>query len=111
MAAVDAKNLSAQEHDELCCVYAALLLHDAGLEITVFLLMQHHNPQEEKIAKLIKVSGNTTEPYYPMVFAKALHGENINTILNTLGGPAPAAAPAQEKEEPKKKGIFQTVIH
>ena len=93
MAQVEAKNLSPQEHDELCCVYAALLLHDAGLEIT-----------EEKIAKLIKVSGNTTEPYYPMVFAKALHGEDIKAILNTLGGPAPQAAAAPAEKPVEKKG-------
>jgi hypothetical protein len=35
MAAVDLKNLPKNEHDELCCVYAALILHDDGLEITV----------------------------------------------------------------------------
>ena len=37
MAHVDVKDLSKQEHDELCCAYAALLLHDDGLEITVSL--------------------------------------------------------------------------
>ena len=103
MAAVDAKNLSAQEHDELCCVYAALVLHDAGLEITVTSVSTFL--QEEIIGKLIKASGNTTEPYYPMVFAKALHGEDINGILNTLGGAAPHAAAAAEKPAEKKKGM------
>ncbi len=35
MASVDVSQLSKHEHDELCCAYAALLLHDDGLEITV----------------------------------------------------------------------------
>ena len=35
MATVAASSLSKQEHDELCCSYAALLLHDDDQEITV----------------------------------------------------------------------------
>ena len=35
MASVEASKLSKAEHDELCCSYAALMLHDDGLEITV----------------------------------------------------------------------------
>ncbi len=35
MASVDVASLSKQEHDELSCAYAALLLHDEGIEITV----------------------------------------------------------------------------
>ena len=35
MTAVDPSTISKEEHDELCCVYAALILHDAGIEITV----------------------------------------------------------------------------
>ena len=35
MASVDVSQLSKHEHDELCCAYASLLLHDDGLEITV----------------------------------------------------------------------------
>ena len=93
MATVEAKSLSAQEHDELCCVYASLLLHDAGIEIT-----------EERIAKLVKSSGNTTEPYYPTIFAKALHGQDLNAVLSNLSGPAAAAPTAEHKETEKPKG-------
>lgn len=39
MAHVDVSALSKQEHDELACAYAALLLHDDGLEITVRILI------------------------------------------------------------------------
>ena len=35
MASVDVSQLSKAEHDELCCAYAALLLHDGEIEITV----------------------------------------------------------------------------
>ena len=35
MASVEAKSLSKNDHDELCCSYAALMLHDDGIEITV----------------------------------------------------------------------------
>ena len=35
MASVEASKLSKADHDELCCSYAALLLHDDGVEITV----------------------------------------------------------------------------
>ena len=35
MASVDVSALSKTEHDELCCTYAALLLHDENLEISV----------------------------------------------------------------------------
>ena len=35
MAHVDVSELSKPEHDSLACGYAALLLHDDGLEITV----------------------------------------------------------------------------
>lgn len=35
MASVEANKLSKADHDELCCSYAALMLHDDGCEITV----------------------------------------------------------------------------
>ena len=35
MASVDVSSLSAVEKDQLVCTYAALLLHDGGLEIDV----------------------------------------------------------------------------
>ena len=35
MASVDVASIPKQEKDELVCAYAALLLHDEGIEITV----------------------------------------------------------------------------
>merc|ERR1712076_91084 len=80
MASKEASALSAAEHDELCCSYAALMLHDDGLEIT-----------DEKISKIIKASGNTVEPYWPMLFAKALKGANVGELLTNIASAAPAA--------------------
>ena len=39
-------------HDEACATYAALILHDAGAEIS-----------SDKMAEIIKASGNEVEAY------------------------------------------------
>merc|ERR1712097_107418 len=85
MASVEAGSLSQAEHDELCVSYAALMLHDDGIEITA-----------EKLTKVIKDSGNEVEPYWPMLFAKALKQHNIGDLLVNLGsaGAGPAAGGA-----------------
>merc|ERR1712097_124500 len=104
MASVEAGSLSQAEHDELCCSYAALMLHDDGVEITA-----------EKLNKVIKASGNEVEPYWPMLFAKALKGADVGDMLTNVAsaGPAPAGgvaaaggdagAPAEAKKEEKKE--------
>ena len=102
MASVEASKLSKEEHDELCCSYAALMLHDDGLEITA-----------EKLSAVIKASGNEVEPYWPMLFAKALKGADVGALLSNIGSAAPAGgaaaaagdAPAavEEKKEEKKE--------
>ena len=81
MASVDVASLSKAEHDELCCAYAALLLHDGEIEIT-----------GDKLAKVIKASGNEVEAYWPTLFAKALKGQNIEDLLSNIGSAAPVAA-------------------
>merc|ERR1711959_470313 len=102
MAEKEASALSQAEHDELCCSYAALMLHDDGVEITA-----------EKLAKVIKDSGNTVEPYWPMLFAKALKSANVDDLLTNVasagpaapaaGGAGPAAAVEEKKEEKKEE--------
>merc|ERR1711904_554913 len=100
MASKEAGQLSQAEHDKLCCSYAALMLHDDGLEITA-----------EKLAAVIKASGNEVEPYWPMLFAKALKGQDVGALLSNIGsaggpaaaGAADAAAAEPEKEEKKKE--------
>ena len=58
------------EKDEMIVTNAAIMLHDDGLEISA-----------EKLSKVIKESGNEVEPYWPMLFAKALKGQDIDAIL------------------------------
>merc|ERR1711898_58156 len=100
MASVEASKLPKADKDELCCSYAALMLHDDGLEITA-----------EKLNKVIKASGNTVEPYWPMLFAKALKSANVGDLLTQVASAGPAAggaaaagpaAAAEEKKEEKK---------
>lgn len=110
MASVDVSQLSKQEHDELCCAYAALLLHDGELEITVSVPPCLSLPfQGDKLAKVIKASGNEIEPYWPSLFAKALKGQNIEELLSNIGSAPVAAgpvsvAPAAEEKGAKKEG-------
>merc|ERR1712078_260930 len=101
MAAVPVDKLSKTEKDELCVSYAALMLHDDGLEINA-----------EKLTKIIKASGNDVEPYWPMLFAKALKGQDVGALLSNIGSAGPAAgaaaaggdaAPVEEKKEEEKK--------
>jgi large subunit ribosomal protein LP1 len=61
MAAVDLASLTKEQHDELACTYAALILFDAESEIT-----------SDKIASVVKASKNEIESYWPMLFANAL---------------------------------------
>ena len=102
MASVARADLSKTEHDELCCVYAALILHDEDVEITVILT------QSDKILKIVTASGNNIEKYWPTLFAKALKGQNITGLLGSVGsgsvsaGPAVVSQPTAAKaEEPK----------
>ena len=63
---------------------------------------------------VIKASGNEVEPYWPMLFAKALKGADVGELLSNIGsaaGPA-AAGPAaageaavEEKKEEKKEEV------
>ncbi|XP_064335302.1 large ribosomal subunit protein P1-like [Camelus dromedarius] len=101
----------------LACIYSALILHDEEVTVT-----------EDKINALIKAAGAKVEPLWPGLFAKALAGVGIGSLLRTVGaggpagsrpagghahatpapagGPAPAAAaaaPAEKKVDAKKE--------
>ena len=99
MASVEAKKLSKEEHDELSCVYAALILQDEQMEVTT-----------EKLQKLLSVTGNKVEPYWPSLFSKAMKGVNVmNLVSQSSASSAPVqattvAAPVEEKKkEPEKE--------
>jgi len=68
-------------NDELACIYAALILHDDGISITA-----------DKIATILKAAGVSVEPYWPTLFAKALDGIDIGSLLGSLGSAASAAS-------------------
>ena len=79
---------------ELACVYAALILHDEGLEITA-----------ENMNKILAAAKVEVEAYWPTLFCKLCAGKDIGTIMASVGsggggggggggGDAPAAAPA-----------------
>merc|ERR1712028_164004 len=100
-ASVDVNSLSKTERDELCCTYAALLLHDENLEISA-----------EKLNKVIKASGNSVESYWPGLFAKALAGQDVAKLLTAVsagpagpaaGGAAAAGSAAPVEAEAKKE--------
>ncbi len=88
-------SISKAEHDELCCVYAGLLLFDEGMEITA-----------DKLQKIIKASGNTVDDYYPEFFAKYLAKADIKSMLTVTPAAGAGAAPAHEEhaEKDDKKG-------
>ena len=86
-------SISKAEHDELCCVYAGLLLFDEGMEITA-----------DKIQKIIKASGNTVDDYYPEFFAKYLASTDIKSMLTVSpAAGAAATAPSGEKHHEEAK--------
>ena len=98
-----ATELSKADHDELCCSYAALLLHDEGLEIT-----------SEKLAAVIKSTKNEVDAHWPKLFAKALENANIGSMLESCATAGPAAGPAaaggaaevvEEAKEEKKEEV------
>ena len=86
-------SLSKAEHDELCCVYAGLLLHDDKIDITA-----------DNIKKIIKASGNEVDDYYPEFFAKYLKKNEANLKSMLTVSAAPAGEKHEEVHEDKKDG-------
>lgn len=84
MSSVRVSSLDKTTHDELCCTYAALILHDERLDINA-----------AQIKKLIEASGNKVDAFWPSLFAKALHGRNVGDLLLGGGGAAAPAGGAQ----------------
>ncbi|KFB49636.1 AGAP007740-PA-like protein [Anopheles sinensis] len=93
---------------ELACVYSALILVDDDVAVT-----------DEKISTILKAANVDIEPYWPGLFAKALEGIDVKSLITSIGsgvgsgggGGAPAAAAAgggaapaaAEKKEEKEE--------
>ena len=89
---------------ELACVYSALILQDDGLEISA-----------DNLNTLIKAANVEVDSYWPGLFAKALDGIDIKTLVSNVGSGAGApaaggagaaaadAAPAEEAAVEEKK--------
>ena len=73
MSTEEPQKLSKIEHEELCCIYASLILHEEKMEIS-----------EENMNKLIKASGNKIEPHIPRMYASALKDTNIDKLLTGI---------------------------
>ena len=84
--------LPEQTKEQMACVYATLLLHDDGQELS-----------EANVKKVITASGVKVQPYWPALFLKAIQGRDLNTLLTVGGGSGgEAAAPAQGGAAPAK---------
>jgi len=86
--------------EELAVVYSALILQDDEIAITA-----------EKLQTILKAANVEVEPYWPTLFAKALEGVDLKSLISNVGsgvGAAPAggaaasAAPAAAAESAKE---------
>merc|ERR1712142_128680 len=98
------QNSNMSNQNELACVYAALILLDDDVPITV-----------DKLNTILKAASVSVEPYWPGLFAKAAAGLDLKAMVSNVGsgvgvggggGAAPAAAadaPAAEAKKEEKK--------
>merc|ERR1712058_137748 len=77
------QNSNMSNQNELACVYAALILLDDDVPITV-----------DKLNTILKAASVSVEPYWPGLFAKALEDMNVKELIQNVGSSAGAAAPA-----------------
>ena len=61
MSTVVLSSLPKSEHDELCCVFASLVLHDDALPLS-----------SSKLSAIIQASGNQVDDFMPNLFTGAL---------------------------------------
>lgn len=98
--------LSKESKDEAVMSLAALVLFDAGAEITA-----------DKLEEVVAASGNSVEKYWPAMFAGLVAKTNVDALLKAslapgsgggaaapaAGGAAKPAAAAKEEAKPKEE--------
>lgn len=97
MASVPLKDLKQNELAELACTYAALILHDQGIDIKGFIFSY----AGDKIAKLINASGVKIDAFWPKLYAKALEGRSIADFFAVGGSSA-----GDESSAPSKRTLI-----
>merc|ERR1711881_493695 len=84
---------------QMACTFAALMMYDDGVELS-----------SASLKKVVDASGVKVAPYWPMLFAQALNGQDIGSFLAVSSGSAPvqsgntatggnAGAQVEEKKE------------
>ena len=58
----------------------------------------------DKIATILKAAGVSVEPYWPTLFAKALDGVDVGSLLGSLGSAASAAGAGEREWDRDKEG-------
>ena len=91
------EKMEASQHQELAVALAALLIHEAGKEMTA-----------ERINTILHHAGIKVEGFWPIVMAKALANTNIedlimNSAVAVAAAPAAGAAAAATEEAPKEE--------
>merc|ERR1711974_8034 len=64
---------------QMACTFAALMMYDDGVELS-----------SASLKKVVDASGVKVAPYWPMLFAQALQGQDIGSFLAVSSGSAPA---------------------
>merc|ERR1712093_39860 len=86
MGTVCSCNMATLSVDEQAVTYAALILHDAGLELNA-----------DNLNAITKAAGVSVASYWPSLFERALAGKDLDDFIMNAGagaGPAPAAGGA-----------------
>ena len=75
--------LPKEEINDLALTYAALLLHDGGVNVT-----------GDKLAQVVKAAAIDVPPFYVKLYARVLANRNLDDLLFQTVAVAPSAAPA-----------------
>ena len=66
------------------------------ISIGFFVVISGISITADKIATILKAAGVSVEPYWPTLFAKALDGIDVGSLLGSLGSAASAVSAGEE---------------